>query len=95
MFGVSALKRAFAMQRLTVGRSYKADRASGIYRVGIENLLVLFATRAAGRLIARRSDDPNRPSVGTAGAGRTSGSGRTSRQFLGQVSPLASVVLMI
>jgi len=38
---------------------YKADRASGIERVGIENLLILFATRAAGRLIARRGDDPN------------------------------------
>ena len=51
---------------------YKADHASGIERVGIENLLILFATRAAGRLIAGPCDDPNRPSAG-AGARRTSG----------------------
>jgi hypothetical protein len=62
---------------------YKADRASGIERVGIENLLILFATRAAGRLIARRGDDPNRPSVAAAGTGRTrrtSGARRTRTQ---------------
>jgi len=34
-----------------VAFAYKADRAAGIERVGIENLLILFATRAAGRLI--------------------------------------------
>ena len=57
-----------------------ADRASGIERVGIENLLIRFATRAAGRLIAWHCDDPDRLSAG-AGAGRTSGTcgaGRTN-----------------
>jgi hypothetical protein len=57
-----------------------ADRTSGIERVGIENLLISFATRAAGRLIAWHCDDPDRLSAG-AGAGRTSGTcgaGRTS-----------------
>ena len=57
-----------------------ADRTSGIERVGIENLLIRFATRAAGRLIAWHCDDPDRLSAG-AGAGRTSGTcgaGRTS-----------------
>ncbi|MGC1849817.1 MAG: hypothetical protein WA707_19945, partial [Pseudolabrys sp.] len=33
-----------------------ADRTSGIERVGIENLLIRFATRAAGRLIAWHCD---------------------------------------
>src|SRR5499433_1011117 len=55
---------------------YKADRASRIEGVGIENLLIPFATSAADRLIARRGDDPNRPSI-DAGAGRTSGARRT------------------
>jgi hypothetical protein len=36
---------------------YKADRASRIERVGIENLLILFAARAAGRLIAGHSGE--------------------------------------
>jgi hypothetical protein len=57
--------------------SIKADRTSGIELISIENLLIVFATRAAGRLIARRGDDPNCSSVGS-GAGRTSGIGRTS-----------------
>jgi hypothetical protein len=57
---------------------YKTDHASGIERIGVENLLILFATRAAGRLIARRGDDPNRSSVAAAGTGWTSGAGRAS-----------------
>src|SRR6476661_4064591 len=56
---------------------YMADRASRIERVGIENLLIRFATRAAGRLIAWHCDDPDRLSAG-AGTGRTRGAGRTS-----------------
>src|SRR5262245_64007475 len=51
---------------------YKADRASGIERVSIENLLILHATRAARRLIAASCDDPDRRSAG-GGAGRTGG----------------------
>src|SRR4029077_7142747 len=51
----------------------KADRTARIERVGIENLLILFATRAAGRFTAGPRNDPDRPS---ADAGRTS---RTSR----------------
>jgi hypothetical protein len=43
---------------------YKADRASGIERVGIENLLILLATRAAGRLITGPCDDLDRRTVG-------------------------------
>jgi hypothetical protein len=64
---------------------YKADRASGIERVGIENLLILLATRAAGRLITGPCDNLDRRSVsagsGTrenSGTGRTSGTRRTS-----------------
>ena len=53
----------------------KADRTSGIERVGIENLLILVATRAAGRFTARPRNDPDRPS---ADAGRTSRTGRAS-----------------
>src|SRR5262249_15682398 len=59
---------------------YKADRASGIERVGIENSLILRASRAARRLIARRCNDPDRRTAG-GGAGRTrrtSGAGRAS-----------------
>jgi hypothetical protein len=65
---------------------YKADRASGIERVGIENLLILLATRAAGRLITGPCDNLDRRSVGagsgtkeSGSTGRTSGAGRTSR----------------
>ena len=64
---------------------YKADRASGIERVGVENLLVLLATRAAGRLFTGSCDNPDRWSVGagsetkeSGGTGRTSGTWRTS-----------------
>jgi hypothetical protein len=39
---------------------FKVNRASRIERVGIENFLILFATRAAYRLIAGRFDDPDR-----------------------------------
>ena len=61
-----------------------ADRTSGIERVGIENFLILFATRAASRLIAGRFDDPEAGRTrGTGGAGpreaaRTLRAGRTS-----------------
>src|SRR5262249_25052621 len=53
----------------------KADRASRIERVGIENLLIRHATRIAGRLIAGRCDDPDCRSAsgGTRRTGRTSG----------------------
>src|SRR5262249_46574866 len=68
-----------------VASVYKADRASGIERVGIENSLILHASRAARRLIARRCDDPDRRTAGggagrtrrTSGAGRASGAGRS------------------
>jgi len=52
---------------------YKADRASGIERVGIENLLILLATRATGRLITGPCENLDRRTVGTresGGAGR-------------------------
>src|SRR5262245_66375138 len=61
---------------------YKADRASGIERVGIENLLILLATRATGRLITGPCKNLDRRTVGTresGGAGRTSKTRRTSR----------------
>src|SRR5947207_3968637 len=54
---------------------YKADCASRIERVGIENLLVLIAARAAGCLITGRSDEPDRRSAGS-GAGRAIGARR-------------------
>src|SRR4029077_749853 len=41
----------------------KADRTSGIERVGVENLLILFATRAAGRFTAGPRNDSDRPSA--------------------------------
>ena len=63
-----------------------ADRASRIERVGIENLLIRFATRAAGRLIAWHCDDPDRLSAG-AGTGRTRGAGRTTPEANSQKSP--------
>jgi hypothetical protein len=47
---------------------YKNDRASGIERVGIENLLILLATRAASRLITGPRYNLDRRSVG-AGSG--------------------------
>src|SRR6478609_10919953 len=65
----------------------KADRTSGIERLGIENLLILFATRAAGRFTAGPRDDPDRPSADAgrtrrtsraSGPRRTSGTGRPS-----------------
>src|SRR6478609_4058810 len=67
---------------------YKADHASGIERVGSENLLILLATRAAGRLITGPCGNLDRRTVGTSesgGAGRTnktwwtSGTWRTSK----------------
>src|SRR5262249_41963836 len=42
---------------------YEADHASGIERVGIDNLLILLATRAAGRFITRPCDNPDRRSA--------------------------------
>jgi hypothetical protein len=59
---------------------FKVNRAPRFERVGIENLLILFATRGAGRLIAGRFDDPNlagrtSKAVRTTGAGRTWGTG--------------------
>src|SRR5262249_54404956 len=61
---------------------YKADRASGIERVGIENLLILLATRATGRLITGPCENLDRRTVGTresGGGGRASKTRRTSR----------------
>ena len=61
---------------------YEANHASGIERVGIENLLILLATRATGRLITGPCENLDRRTVGTresGGAGRTSKTGRTSR----------------
>src|SRR5262249_12269708 len=60
----------------------KADRASGIERVGIENLLIRRATRTADSLITGSCDDPDRRTAGgearrTGRPGRTSGTGRT------------------
>src|SRR5262249_26579817 len=60
----------------------KADRASRIERVGIENLLIRRATRTADRFLAGRCDDPDRRSPGgwtgrTSGARRTRGAGGT------------------
>src|SRR5262249_13341367 len=64
----------------------KADRASRIERVGIENLLIRRATRSADRLLAWRCDHPDcRTAAGearrTGRPGRTSGTGRTSATF--------------
>src|SRR5262245_64039983 len=61
---------------------YKADRASGIERAGIENLLILLATRATGRLITGPCENLDRRTVGTresGGAGRTRQTGGTRR----------------
>src|SRR5262249_14633527 len=59
---------------------YKADRASGIERVGVENLLVLLATRAAGRLFTGSCDNPDRWSVGAGSETKESGgTGRAHR----------------
>src|SRR5262249_15466871 len=55
---------------------YKADRASGIERVGIENLLILLATRATGRLITGPCENLDRRTVGT----RESGGARRGHQ---------------
>ena len=57
---------------------FKVNRASRIERVGIENFLILFATRAAGRLIAGRFDDPDRWSAG--GRARADRWGRVDRR---------------
>src|SRR5262249_2068490 len=56
----------------------KADRAAGIERVGIEDLLILFATGAARRLLAGRCDHSDCRSAG-GGTGRASEAGRTTR----------------
>src|SRR5262245_52578433 len=59
---------------------YEADHASGIERVGIENLLILLATRATGRCITRPCDNLDRRSVCTRNrTGRTGGARRTGR----------------
>src|SRR4029077_4639314 len=60
---------------------YKADHASGIERVGSENLLILLVTRAAGRVITGPCGNLDRRTVGTSesgGAGRTNKTWRTS-----------------
>jgi hypothetical protein len=59
---------------------YKSDRASGIERVGIENLLILLATRAADQLITGPCDNLDGRSVGAgSGTREISGTRRTSR----------------
>src|SRR4029434_3839087 len=80
--------RPLLWPEVRVALVYKADRASGIERVGVENLLVLLATRAAGRLFTGSCDNPDRWSVGagsetkeSGGTGRTSGTWRTSRAW--------------
>jgi hypothetical protein len=63
---------------------YEADHAPWIERVGVDNLLVLLATRAAAKLITGPCDDLDGgclsagSGTGWAGrTGRTRGSGRT------------------
>src|SRR5262249_35632768 len=57
---------------------HKDDLAPRVNRIGIENLLILFATRAADRQFAGPDSDPDRLSTDH-GAGRTRGTSGTRR----------------